>query len=133
MEEENYVNALQELINHYEKDNTSMCYNIAYSKSMTTNHLPNSFDYDSVVLLTKKKPHKLKAQRLEQGYYLVAYHFGHWHSVDEAYQRIANFASKQNLTLDTHVYELDLIDSLTAHDENEYLSKVFVRILDYKS
>lgn len=87
-------------------------------------------DYRTFYLLFPTPPGSHRCTVKPAGTYLYAWHSGHWDTLSETYLRLFSYAEEHSLLLDDHFYENDILDELTVHGPDQYLTQVSVRILD---
>ena len=62
------------------------------------------------------------------GLYAVTFHRGSYDRIDESYRRLLGFLEKKGLKIAGNAYETDLLSSYMVKSEDEYLTKITVRI-----
>lgn len=76
-----------------------------------------------------KKPAGISFGIREKGIYLTAYHKGKWQGFSETYRKILDYVKKNNICLDSYFYEDTILDSLSCHSEEDYITKITCRVL----
>lgn len=77
--------------------------------------------------IDQPKPEDVVYEKPE-GYYIVAYHHGHYNTTYKSYQRILSYAKDHNYKLGQYSYEESLIDEVSTNDPNQYLTQILVHV-----
>lgn len=64
-----------------------------------------------------------------KGLYAVAYHHGSYETIYETYNKLLNFIEKNNLIIGEFSYEEYLIDEVAVKNENDYVTKITLKVL----
>lgn len=124
-----FTRAIHSLIAEYEEENNSICYEIGYFQDMRNIREQKYQNYTNVLILTENRPKGKKAEALEAGEYLTAYHAGHWEEIGNAYRRLLEYADREGIRLADVSLERDLVDFMMAKEEKNYVTEINVRIL----
>lgn len=118
-----------EMVTAFCQNNPQDGYDIGYLQKESDIKNEIYGNYHNIILVTSKRPAKMKSYILEEGDYLVGYHIGHWDTIGDCYRRLLVHAAEQKLTLD-HVYvEYYVKDIMTASRAEDYITEVSVRII----
>lgn len=118
-----------ELINKYHEIGTKIGYRISYVQYEEDIEKSIFDNYHDVVLMMDHKPKGLKCQIREAGDYLIAYHKGHWKSIDEAYKRLKDYARQHQFKLEHCYYETSIVDELVTSSYDNYVTEIQVKII----
>ena len=69
-------------------------------------------------------------QILPAGKYLTAYHVGHWNTIGETYERMLNYKKQHQLKTSDLYIEYDVVNNFITKNENEFVAKVEVEIIE---
>ncbi len=67
---------------------------------------------------------------LPSGTYACVYHVGDYLSIGRSYRRVLEYCDNHNLEILSDSYEFCINDYITSRDENEYITKIMLRVSD---
>ena len=76
------------------------------------------------------RPGKVECCLRPAGEYLTACHRGDWHKVGDTYERMIAYADAHDLCLGEYFYEDTMIDSLTAEQEEAFVTKIICPVIE---
>lgn len=123
-----FINA-SELIREYKATGLEDDYDIVYAQYEKNISRGIYEDYNRVMLLIPVRSAGIESGVMPGGDYLVAYHRGHWESIEEAYCRLIDYREKHGLVTGEEYMERYLVDSLTAEKIDDYITEISVRIV----
>lgn len=123
-----FINA-SELIREYKATGLEDDYDIVYAQYEKNISRGIYEDYNRVMLLIPVRSVGIESGVMPGGDYLVAYHRGHWESIEEAYRRLIDYREKHGLVTEEEYMERYLVDSLTAEKIDDYITEISVRIV----
>lgn len=118
------------LIETYDKTSQSYGYKISYIQRGDDIRRGVIENYRDIALILSKKPKGCHYDILPAGEYLTAYHKGYWYHIMDAYQRLIAYAAEHQILIDENFYETDLIDRLYEKDYKDFVTEIFVRVLN---
>lgn len=65
-----------------------------------------------------------------KGKYVVGYIKGYYDTTAFLYERLMKFINENNLSIDGYSYEQGLIDEISVQDQNDYVTKISIKIND---
>lgn len=128
-DERAWAKKIGELYEYCETYGLQSPYAIGYRQDMEEIRRGICTDYHAFYEMFDTKPRKVACEVRPAGRYVTVYHRGSWQGIGDAYGRMLAYASENGLTLDSHTYEDTMIDSLTAAEEEAYVTKIICRIL----
>lgn len=90
---------------------------------------PNMYNEKHLFIILDKKVQDEYFETKSSGKYLNTYHYGPYDSIESTYSKMIKFAKDNNLSISNRIYCVKIIDSLTAEDENSYVTKVMAEII----
>ena len=126
--ESEFAERTAELINFYENNSKSICYEIGYIQYAKDVRRQIYANYSNVILLMKHKPGGMSCHFMPEGKYLTTYFKGHWRNIGEAYRKLLAYADEHQITLAEEFLEVYTVDQLMAETVEEYVTEISVRI-----
>ena len=126
--ESEFAERTAELINFYENNSKSICYEIGYIQYAKDVRRQIYANYSNVILLMKHKPGGMSCHFMPAGKYLTTYFKGHWRNIGEAYRKLLAYADEHQITLAEEFLEVYTVDQLMAETVEEYVTEISVRI-----
>ncbi|MDO5293595.1 MAG: GyrI-like domain-containing protein [bacterium] len=123
-----YSYLIGELIREYKKKDGKMGYEISYLQTNKAIKAGDYMNYQAAALLFEERPTGIECEVLKEGDYVVAYHNGHWDTIDETYKRILEYLEETGLTVEEEYFEITLLDKLMVQKIEEYVTEIFVRL-----
>lgn len=65
----------------------------------------------------------------DTGNYLIAYHTRGYHTIDETYKKMLNFAKEENLNLGEYFFEDAILDELSVRGYDNFVIKISIKIV----
>ena len=118
-----------DFILEFERRNYHLDYEIGYIQKEEDIISGVYNNYTNAVILPVQKPKGMEYQILEAGEYLTVYHKGHWNTIGTAYERLLDYAKKQQILLDKFFLETDVVNSLMAESIENYVTEIGTRII----
>lgn len=126
--EEDILKKTNELITRYQNQENWSEYDIAYLQH-EENVRNGRYDcYDNAALLLKRCMAGEVCGLLPEGFYLIAYHVGHWENIGEAYERMKAYRKAHGIETTGEYVEYYLVDNLTVNSQEEYVTAIEVRM-----
>lgn len=128
--EKAWARAIGELYEYCEKYELQSPYAIGYRLDMKDVRRKKYTNYHTVYEMFDIRPGKVECCLRPAGEYLTACHRGDWHKVGDTYERMIAYADAHDLCLGEYFYEDTMIDSLTAEQEEAFVTKIICPVIE---
>lgn len=123
-----WAQAIGELYDYCAEHDIKSPYSIGYRQNREDIENGIYGNYHVFYEMVDKKPKKVEYQVKPGGEYLTAYHKGRWQEIGKTYQKMLQYAGEHNILLGRYFYEDNLLDTLTIIEEQEYVTKITMKI-----
>lgn len=118
------------LINYCGEYGVKSPYSIGYRQETSKIRQGIYDDYYVFYEMVDKKPSRIRYEVRKEGEYLTAYHKGIWKGFGQTYEKMLACAAEKKLQLGEYFYEDSILDSLTLEREEDYITRISVRIVN---
>lgn len=129
---------VQRHINYCLHNNLNVGYQIGgmIAKEDILNAHTNNYSYcftKTPLAVRKEAPACARPFVQPAGLYAVGYFRGNYPRYDDAYEKLMLFLEKNNLMIEDFSYEEPFLDELTTNDENNYITRISIKIKESNS
>lgn len=123
---EDFLQAYTEFVDQY---NLTFI-NYIGTLTKTQDVLNHTKDPHSALYVILLNSNHLEAKPKYAGNYLMYYHHGSFETLEIGYDRIVDYAKKNNLHLDDFIFENLLVNDITVSNDEDFVIELSVRILE---